>query len=168
MQVLNSLELPKAMVEAVTERLEKLKDDIKQSIASHGLTASGKTAASLVVQSNQLEVALYGRAFFPALETGSRPWTGYTGVRCTFQEFRAIIYDWATAKGLNLGDATSTERAISAIAMKIILDGTRQRQKQRLNVYSTLVDKAAEDCATIAADVVGAQVNNAISIWGER
>ena len=113
-------------------------------------------------------MALYGRAFFPALETGSRPWTGYTGVRCTFQEFKAIIYDWATAKGLNLGDATSTERAISAIAMSIILNGTRQRHKQRLNVYSTLVDKAAEDCATIAADVVGAQVNNAISIWGEK
>lgn len=154
------------IAEKLVERLLRLKDDIAASINAHGLTASGRTAASMRVTIDEKSVTLWGRAFFPALETGSSRWTGATGVHCTFAEFRNIIRDWVAAKGLVFGQAREQDRAISAIAMKIIREGTRQKRSgQRLDVYSTLVDQAADDCAEIVADITGAAVDAAINQW---
>lgn len=154
------------MQNAIVTRLEKLKVDIAHSISAHGLTASGRTAQSLEVVSSGAEVALYGRAFFPALETGSIRWIGYTGVRCTFLQFKEIIRNWVTAKGLNFGQAKKQERTIGAITAKIIREGSKQRRSgQRRDIYSSLVDEAVADCGDLVADVVGAQVNNIIANW---
>lgn len=156
----------KAMSEAVAERVQQLRNDIAESISSHGLTASGRTAQSLRVVVTPTEVSLWGRAFFPALETGSSRWTGATGIRCTFDEFRMIIRDWVQAKGLNFGQAREHERTISAITAKIIREGTAQKRSgQRLDVYTTLVDEAVEDCSNLVADVLNAKVDNVISKW---
>lgn len=162
---MDALYLPTDMREVVARRLEQLKADISQSIASHGLTASGRTQASLVVVTDDKSVTLYGRAFFPALETGSSRWTGKTGVRCTFAEFKEIIRQWATAKGLHFGQAREHERTVGAITASIIRNGTAQTRKPRLDVYTTLVDQAAEDCANLCADVVNAQIDNVIAQW---
>ena len=89
--------------ERTIARMNKLRDDIRESIAQHQKTASGRTARSLVVVDDGFTITLYGRPFFPTLEYGSSRWTGHTGVRCTFQAFRQIIAEWVTAKGLNFG-----------------------------------------------------------------
>ena len=154
------------MQQAIVTRLEKLKVDIAHSISAHGLTASGRTAQSLEVVASGAEVSLYGRAFFPALETGSIRWIGYTGIRCSFLEFKTIIRNWVTAKGLNFGQAKQHERTIGAITAKIIREGSKQKRSgQRRDVYSTLVEEAVADCSDLVADVVGAQVNNIIAQW---
>ncbi len=156
----------KPVLEAIAGRLQKLRDDIAESISRHGLTASGRTAQSLRVVVTPKEVALWGRAFFSALETGSSRWTGSTGIRCTFDEFRIIIRDWVQAKGLNFGQAREHERTINAITAQIIRDGTAQKRSgQRLDVYTTLVDEAVEDCSNIMANIVNANVKNVISKW---
>ncbi len=156
----------KQMSEAVEHRLMRLRDDIRQSIDSQGLTASGRTAQSLRVVVEPTEVSLWGRAFFPALETGSSRWTGATGIRCSFAEFKGIIRDWATAKGLSFGQHKEHERTLGAITAKIIREGTRQKRSgQRLDVYTTLVNEAVEDCGDLVVDVVNAQVDNVIAQW---
>lgn len=154
------------MQQAIVTRLEKLKVDIAHSISAHGLRASGRTAQSLEVVASGADVSLYGRAFFPALETGSIRWIGYTGVRCTFVQFKEIIRAWVAAKGLNFGQAKKQESTIGAITAKIIREGTKQKRSgQRLDVYSTLVEEAVADCSDLVAEVVGAQVNNIIAQW---
>lgn len=161
-----ALYMPKEMSEAVAGRLEQLKDEIAQSISAHGLTASGKTARSLYVVVSDKEVTLWGRAFFPALETGSSRWTGATGIRCTFRQFRAIIAEWVQAKALNFGQAKQHERTVSAITASIIRKGTKQKRSgQRLDVYSSLVDKAIEDCEYLILDVANAKINDVINKW---
>ena len=157
--------MPTQMRDAIAQRLDKLREDLAQSISAHGLTASGKTAASMYVVVSDKEVALYGRAFFAALETGSSHWTGATGVRCTFMEFKDIIRNWASAKGLNFGQAHEWDKAVGAIAMKIIKQGTLQHSRPRLDVYTTLVDEAFNDCESLCVDVVNAQVDNVIAQW---
>lgn len=162
----SALTLPNDVQSALVARLERLKEDIAQSISSHGLTASGRTASSMYVVAESDNVTLYGRSFFAALETGSSAWTGRTGVPCTFYEFKEIIRNWASSKGLNFGQARDYERAVGAIAMTIIRTGTKQKRSgRRLDVYTTLVNEATEDCAMIAANVIGAQVDNVISQW---
>lgn len=160
--------LSKDLTDAVVARFEQLKDEIAKSISSHGLTASGRTANSMYVVATDFEVALFGRNFFPALETGSSHWTGATGYRCTFNEFKGIIRNWALAKGLNFGQHKEHEKVIGAITATIIRTGTKQRRSgQRLDVYTTLVEKAFEDCGELIADSVGVKVVNIITdLWG--
>lgn len=159
------LYIPTNIRDAVASRFEQLRSDIASSIATHGLTASGKTAASMYVVANNHEVALYGRAFFAALETGSSRWTGKTGIPCSWYEFKEIIRNWASAKGLNFGQHKEHERTLGAITTSIIKHGTEQTRKPRLDVYTSLVDQAVKDCESICVDIVNAQVNNVIAQW---
>ena len=160
--------LSRIMVEKVSRRFEQLKNEIADSISAHGLTASGRTAQSMHVVTTDYEVTLFGRNFFPALETGSSRWTGATGYRCTFTEFRGIIQNWVQAKGLNFGQHKEHERVVDAITATIIRKGTKQKRSgQRLDVYTTLVNQAVEDCGELVADVVGVSVDGIINkIWG--
>lgn len=157
--------LSKQMSDAIAERFERLKKEIAASISSHGLTASGQTARSMYVVVTPQEISLYGRAFFAALETGSSRWTGATNTPITIEEFKGIISNWASAKGLNFGQAKDWERAVSNIAWSIKRNGTRQRHKPRLDVYTSLVDQAVKDCEALCVDIVNAQVDNVIAQW---
>lgn len=157
--------MPTQMRDAVAVRLDKLRKDIAESISSNGLMASGKTAASMYVVVTETEVSLYGRAFFAALETGSSRWTGATGVSCSFVEFQDIIRNWASAKGLNFGQSRDWDKAVAAIAMKIIKQGTLQHSRTRLDVYTSLVEEAMTDCENLCMDIANAQVNNVIAQW---
>ena len=156
--------------DALAARMEKLKDEISSSISLKGLWASGKTAESMYVVVSEQEVALYGRPFFAALETGSSRWSGATGIRCSFVEFKGIIRNWAASKGLHFGQHEETERAVANIARSIMNKGTKQKRSgQRLDVYTSLVEQAYEDCTAICADVLNAQVTNVIEKnWGTR
>jgi hypothetical protein len=139
-------ELSSALTGTAYNRIVQLRDEIRDAIGRMGLKASGRTQDSLKVRVDGNTVILEGRAFFPTLQYGLKPWSGSTGVRCTFDEFKAIIRDWATAKGLSFGDATTHERTIGAIAMTIIRRGSKvYRSGQRLDVYDTLIDEALLD-----------------------
>ena len=139
-------ELSSALTGTAYNRIVQLRDEIRDAIGRMGLKASGRTQDSLKVRVDGNTVILEGRAFFPTLQYGSKPWSGSTGVRCSFDEFKAIIRDWATAKGLSFGDATTHERTIGAIAMTIIRRGSKvYRSGQRLDVYDTLIDEALLD-----------------------
>lgn len=139
-------ELSSALTGTAYNRIVQLRDEIRDAIGRMGLKASGRTQDSLKVRVDGNAVILEGRAFFPTLQYGSKPWSGATGVRCSFDEFKGIIRDWATAKGLSFGDATTHERTIGAIAMTIIRRGSKvYRSGQRLDVYDTLIDEALLD-----------------------
>ena len=152
--------------QTVTARLEQLRDEIRTAIASKGLRASGRTQDSLRVYVDGNTVVLEGRAFFSALQYGSSPWTGRTGIRCTFEEFRQIIYQWATDKGLNLGQAREFDRAVGAITMSIIRNGSKlHRTGQRLDVYDTLINEALLDIGEQVQLVTAEAVDVVIDQW---
>lgn len=149
-------------------RLVKLRDEIRTAIASKGLRASGRTQQSLRVYEDGNEIGLEGRAFFSALQYGSSAWTGKTGIACTFETFRGIIYQWATDKGLNLGQAKEFNKAVGAITWSIINRGTRlHRQGGRLDVYDTLITEALLDMQDLAAVEVMKQVDVVIDKWAK-
>ena len=129
----------RAMKEKIVARMNQLKDDIRERLATTGKVASGRTSRSLIVVDDGMTITLYGRPFFPSVQYGSSRWTGHTGVRCTFQAFRQIISEWVQAKGLNFGQHKAHERAVSAIAMSIIREGTRDWKEHRYtDVYDPL------------------------------
>lgn len=161
--------IDKGVATALEARMAKLRDDIRSRINAMGLRASGRTGDSLRVEVSSNEVALWGRKFFASLEYGSRYWTGTTGVRCSFTAFRDIIRQWASDKGLNFGDASDTERAVSAIAMIIIRKGTQLfRSHGYQDVYDTLIAEALKDLQTIVLDKVGTEFNVAINQWARK
>lgn len=155
--------------QTVMSRLAQLRDEIRSSIASKGLTASGRTQASLHVYESGDEVGLAGRPFFSALQYGSSAWTGKTGIGCSYAAFKQIIYQWATDKGLNLGQAKEFDKAVGAIAMSIIRNGTRlHRRGGRLDVYDTLITEALLDIKDLVGVEVVKQVDVIIDKWARN
>lgn len=158
--------IDRAVADHLAVRMEQLRDEIRQAINTMGLRASGATQRSLRVEVTSNEVALWGRKFFASLQYGSRPWSGTTGVRCSFNEFRSIISAWASAKGLNFGQHKEHERVIGAIAATIIRQGSRLfRAHGYQDVYDTLIQQAIKDMATIAVDKVGTEIDAVINKW---
>ena len=158
--------IDKAVTDRIAERMVQLRDDIRNNINILGLRASGRTQQSLQVEVTSNEVSLWGRKFFSAMEYGTQPWSGYTGIRCTIQAFKDIIRQWASDKGLNFGQAREHERAISAITMTIIRKGSRlYRNSGYINVYDTLIAEAIKDIGNIALDETGTQFDIAVNQW---
>lgn len=136
----------------VLEALERIKSRIAESIDEHGLTASGKTAASMHIVEKKGGAMLVGRPYFQGLEIG-RP-AGNVPVN-----FREIIEQWIKDKGIRIDPIpyktdgphmyTPEERGIraaaSAIAHTIHVIGTRQhRNGTILDVYTTIIDEEVE------------------------
>lgn len=166
---MNPTEMASALTSTAYNRIVQLRDEIREAIAAKGLRASGRTQDSLRVYVEGNTVVLEGRAFFSALQYGSSPWTGRTGVRCTFQEFKQIIYQWATDKGLNLGQAREFDRAIGAITMSIIKRGSKlHRTGQRLDVYDTLITEALLDIGEQLQLVTAEAVDVVIDKWAKN
>lgn len=161
-------EMTAALTGTAYNRMVQLRDEIREAIASKGLRASGRTQDSLRVYVDGNKVVLEGRAFFAALQNGSSAWSGKTGIRCTFSEFKEIIRQWATDKGLNFGQAKEFDRAVGAIAMSIIRNGTKlYRTGQRLDVYDTLINEALLDIGEMAGVVVMQSVDVVIDQWAK-
>ena len=164
----STAELASALTGTAYNRIVQLRDEIREAIAAKGLRASGRTQDSLRVYVDGNTVVLEGRAFFSALQYGSSLWAGRTGIRCTFDEFRQIIYQWATDKGLNLGQAREFDRAIGAITMSIIKRGSKlHRTGQRLDVYDTLINEALLDIGEKAMLVTAEAVDVVIDQWAK-
>ena len=165
----STAELSSALTGTAYNRIVQLRDEIRAAIDAKGLRASGRTQDSLRVYVDGNTVVLEGRAFFSALQYGSSPWTGRTGIRCTFQEFKQIIYQWATDKGLNLGQAKEFDRAVGAITMSIIRNGSKlHRTGQRLDVYDTLINEALLDIGEKAMLVTAEAVDVVIDQWAKN
>ena len=162
----STAELSSALTGTAYNRIVQLRDEIRAAIASKGLRASGRTQDSLRVYVDGNTVVLEGRAFFSALQYGSSPWTGKTGIRCTFEAFREIIRQWASDKGLNFGQAKEHERTIGAITATIIRRGSRlYRNGAYQDVYDTLIAEAVKDVNTILLTEVGTAFDIAINKW---
>lgn len=119
----------------VEEELATAKVHIAENIKSHGKMASGKTAESMQVQVTDDGTAvvgtLSGRAYFGALETGSKPWS--TQYKTAPKYFADIIADWAQAKGVTANPY--------AIATTIMRKGTKQyRDGAITTVFSEEID----------------------------
>lgn len=162
-------EMTNALTGTAYNRIVQLRDEIREAIAAKGLRASGRTQDSLRVYVDGNTVVLEGRAFFPALQYGSSSWSGKTGVPCTYAEFKDIIYQWATDKGLNLGQAKEFDKAVGAIAMSIIRNGTKlKRTNGYIDVYDTLIEKAVEDIANQAMVVEAKAIDVVINQWANN
>lgn len=147
----------------------KLRDDIKENIGRMGKRASGRTQDSLRVIVEGDTVTLVGRPFFPSLEYGNKPWSGATGVRCTWDEFREIIRQWVTDKGLSFGQAKEHERVIDAITATIIRRGSKlYRSNGYDDVYDTLIEQAVEDISDKGMVIVASAVDVIVDQWARQ
>ena len=161
-------ELAAALTGTVYNRMVQLRDEIRESIDRNGLRASGRTQDSLRVYVDGKTVILEGRAFFSALQYGSSEWSGKTGIKCTFDEFREIIRQWVQDKGLNFGQAREHNKAVDAITMSIIRRGTKvYRTKQRLDVYDTLITEALLDMGDQLQLIEAKAVDVVIDQWAK-
>lgn len=166
---LNTGALDRAVADHLVTRMEQLRDDIREAINRMGLKASGATGRSLTVRVSSGEVSLWGRRFFAGLQYGSQPWRGVTGIKCSFDEFRYIIREWAQAKGLSFGSAKEHNRVIGAIAATIIRKGSKlYRQGAYRDVYDTLIAQAVKDMGVIVLDKVGTTFDIEINKWVRR
>lgn len=123
----------------VAEELETAKANISANIDSHGKRASGQTQESMRVlvsdEGSAVVGELQGRAFFGALETGSKPWA--TQYKTAPKFFADIIADWAQDKGVNANPY--------AIATKIMREGSKQHREGPITtIYSEEIDATLE------------------------
>lgn len=153
----------KTIEQQIIDRLDKLREEISANIDRLGLKASGRTQASMRVTHEGDEFALWGRRFFSALQYGSRPWSGVTGIRCSFFEFQQIIWQWMRDKGIWAKDP---EKASGNIARSIIRGGTKlYRSGGKLDVYDTLIEKAINDIENIPMTLLSTEIDNVIAQW---
>ena len=155
---MNNQDLSNALTGTAYNRIVQLRDEIKQSIADKGLTASGRTQNSLRVYVDGNTVVLEGRAFFASLEYGSAPWSGETGIHCSYEEFKGIISQWASDKEF--------KKTVANIAWVIMNQGTKLYWAHGYrDVYDTLIEKAVEDIGNQALLVEAEAVDVAIKDW---
>lgn len=118
----------------IREELTALRDRIAANIIAEGSNATGKTVRSLEVEvtagSSGVRGTLWGRNYFGALETGSRPWKNAERFkRFVPMAFADAIGEWIEAKKLDLNRW--------AVAKTIILHGSRlYREGGRDSIYS--------------------------------
>lgn len=123
----------------VQEELAKAKANITENIEREGKRATGKTAEGMAVtvadEGSAVVGTLSGRAFFKALETGSKPWAKqYKRVPKFFAD---IIAEWADAKGVDIPPY--------AVATKIMREGSKQHRDGAITtVYSEEIDATVE------------------------
>lgn len=119
---------------------ENLRSRISANIESTGRRASGATQESLrvevVTDAQGFTATLFGRQYFGALETGSRPW------RKQYQHpprfFREIVAEWIDAKGLDLSPYL--------VARKIMREGSAlYRAGGQPDVYSGEIPKTIDE-----------------------
>lgn len=122
----------------VVEELEKLRQRIVANIASSGSNASGRTAKSLHVETDQDKYALYGRGYFGALETGRKE--GKVALN-----FTEIITEWVNDKGWAFESVKDKMQTIQAICWKIRREGTKlHRSGGRNDIYSQEIPATIE------------------------
>lgn len=107
---------------------EQAKQDIIANHESAGQVASGKTRDSMSVEvisdASSATATMYGRKYFAALETGSKPWENqYTHPPKLFVE---TIAQWMVDKGIEGVSAYLVARKIMREGSKLYREGGRQ------------------------------------------
>ena len=126
----------------LSRELTALRKRITDNMQEADEWATGKTAESMVVEirdeSNLTRGLLYGRAFFGALETGSRPWA--KPPKRVPKKFANTIQEWIKAKNLDLN--------AWAVAYTIMHEGSSLcRRGGRSDIYSNEIPVTLDNLA---------------------
>lgn len=119
----------------IRSELEFLQARIIANILRNGQNATGKTIASLHVETSPSSGTLYGRSYFGTLETGRRPGR-------VPSDFAAIILRWMQAKNIHADDGNDKGMA-NAIVWAIKRKGSKLfREGGRKDVFSNEIPAA--------------------------
>ena len=138
----------------VSEELNALCERIANNIIAANANVTGETIASIQpeVQSDGSEVIgrVYGRPYFAALETGSKPWSVQYLRPPKF--FVDIIREWIDHRGLDL--------SAGAVAYTIMRDGSLlYRDGGRTNIYSQEIPTTLNNIERRLADFFVTNIN---------
>lgn len=141
------------IAESMQRILQQAADDIKRNHERAGQIASGRTRDSIRVEVvggiSEVTGMIWGRKYFAALETGSKPWKKqYNHPPKPFVE---TIRQWMDDKGIE-GSAYLTAR-------KIMREGTSlYRQGGRKDVFTpvmeTIEEKIQEEISNIFTTII--------------
>lgn len=150
------------------EELERVKQEIIKNHIAAGQRASGRTAASLRVETDETEGALWGRSPFGTLETGRQ--AGKIPAN-----FRLIIRQWMQDKGIKARPMpyktdrphkyTVEERGELSlaflIARKIEREGTSLfRKGGRNDIYTNVIPLAKERILKRITSLLKTEIKN--------
>lgn len=140
--------------------LTQARDEIRANMASKGINASGRTSASLTAERYGGGLRLYFKAGDVApkdtLEIG-RP-----GGKVP-RNITDIIGQWSIDKGLNWGDEKARRRIAGAVGWgKIRKEGT-DRNKKHEDVFTTPMNKAADEVRADIRKMIAGELHTAIS-----
>ena len=140
-------------IKAIALKLDDCKQRIIANMGNAGQIVSGKTADSLKVeQVAPNEIRLVARPFFSALETGSQPWSGRTGEHMSAADFRAVIAEWATRKGIVPQDMGVQSFAF-VVARKIMNEGSKlYRQGGRKDIFTPEIERVQDEINDAVSD----------------
>lgn len=135
----------------VSEELESLRQRIIENHLRAGQKASGRTVASLHVETDNDGGILFGRKAFGTLETGRRGGKVPKG-------FYHIIYQWMQDKGIQVERPKSFAYLV---ARKIAREGTKlYRQGGRDDIYSNEIPKTTESVLSRITGLLAASVES--------
>lgn len=135
----------------VSEELESLRQRIIENHLRAGQKASGRTVASLHVETDNDGGILFGRKAFGTLETGRRGGKVPKG-------FYHIIYQWMQDKGIQVEKPKSFAYLV---ARKIAREGTKlYRQGGRDDIYSNEIPKTTESVLSRITGLLAASVES--------
>ena len=160
---------------AMVAALERIRSKIAANITEKGLKASGKTAASMRIESDVYGARLIGRPYFQSLELG-RP-AGRVP-----HNFHAIIRQWIIDKGLSVRmipykrqpsarwqpkysvEERSLRMAAGAIAHTIATRGTLlYRQGGRMDIYTPVIREEVEQLRKNYTDIIVKSISRVLS-----
>ncbi len=129
----------------VSERLTVAVSEIQASMQANGVNASGRTSASFRVETTDDGVQLIGggddTAPVATLEVGRKGGNVPAG-------FAGILEQWSRDKGLVFETESRRKSFAYLLGRKIAREGT-QRSKEPQDVYSSIVQQAADDIKDI-------------------
>lgn len=135
----------------VSEELESLRQSIIENHLRAGQKASGRTIASLHVETDNDGGILFGRKAFGTLETGRRGGKVPKG-------FYKIIYQWMQDKGIQVEKPKSFAYLV---ARKIAREGTKlYRQGGRSDIYSNEIPKTTGSVLSRITGLLAASVES--------
>lgn len=134
----------------IKESLEKIQMRIVQQMAANNRNASGRSVASLRVETTGASGTLWGSKSFKVMERGRRGGAIPRG-------FVGIISQWIKDKGISVYNTPHS--AAWHIARKIATDGTRLSHRPPQDIYS----KAIAEEFDILTEKLGVRFGSAIN-----
>lgn len=154
-----------AIRDIVIKHMKVVQDGIAANMAKMHRNASGRSVASLHIESEENTDALH------VLLTGGKQWEAMQrgrGPGRVPRNFTAIIREWILRKGINYRQlapkGASPERRLNSlsflIARSIMKKGTRLRRSNGYNdIYDTLLNEETEKLAIEAQGVIETEID---------